>query len=91
MGDVATKSSIGVGLGEATSGLPKRKSIVCQLLSKVSQLTSSTDYLGFGCAMTHNFCLEGVVIFLIYSPVDSFSVQLSFSEEELLSEIEGRA
>ena len=91
MGNVAAESSIGVGFGEATSGLSEGEPVVCELLSKVSQLTSSTDYLGFGRAMAHDFCSEGVIVLLSYSPVDSFSVQLSFGKEELLPEIEGRA
>jgi hypothetical protein len=91
VGDVPSEASICVGFGETTGCLSKGESIICQLFSQISKLTSSPDNLSFSCTMTHNLCTKGVVILLVHSPVNSFSVDLSFREEELLSKIEGRA
>ena len=91
VGDMPSETSICVGFGEAMGSLSQGESIICQLFSQISKLTSSSDDLSFSCMMTHNLCTKGVVILLVHSPVNPFGVDLSFCEEELLPKIEGRA
>src|SRR5260221_464202 len=88
VGDMATEMSVGVRPREATSGLPQLKAIVRELLSEVGQLPSTTSDLGACGPVSNYFGAKGVVAFLLHSPVYTVGVDLSVSEEELLSPIE---
>ena len=86
---MTSQTSICVGLRKASSRLSEGEPVVGELLSKVSQLSRSPHYLCLGRAMSHNFGFKGVVIFLVYGPVDPLGVELSVGEEEFLPKIKG--
>ena len=79
MRDVSAEATVGIRPGEVAGGLAQAESVVRQLLSEVRQLASTASHL------------SGVVVFLLQRPVDSFRVNLSFGEEELLLPIKGWA
>src|SRR5260221_10982425 len=66
VGDVAPKASVSIRPGEATSGLPQAKAIVCELLSEVGQLPSATSDLGACGPVSHYLGAKGVVVLLLH-------------------------
>src|SRR5712691_7604753 len=88
VGDVAAEASVGVRSSEMASGLPQTKAIVCKLFPEVGQLPSVMSDLGACGPVADDFRPEGVVVFLLKGPVNSFGVRLSFGKEELLSPVE---
>ena len=88
MGDVAAKTVVGICTRQTASRLEESKSLVRELFVHFCDLTGAMDNPCLCCSMTDDLRADGVVPFLLHSPIHALRMCLVVREEEFLAAVQ---